>query len=163
MNIQNFISWEYVVEGYDMSTWGLAIFDPKKVTLKGSKVIPQALSMEYREMTRKKGSNNVPTTYNTLKWINSSLTREHQSEISGWGVDDGELFSALIMLVDTGHSIAIKVSPDGAGYMATAIGLGMSGFAPTPRDAFKVLLFKHHAIFGGQWPQPEEGEKPLFR
>lgn len=123
-------------------------------------------------MSKKGQGNGSKPSFQPVTWVNVSITTADENALDEWVITDVELYAGILALVDGGHSISIKVAPDGVGFMCTAIGLaddcsnqglGLSGFAANPGDAVKVLLYKHFNLCGGSWPRPATGSKSRFR
>lgn len=123
---------------------------------------------------KKKGAVNERSNggFQPITWVNVPLTDDHENEIIRWNPDDATLLSAIIQMVELGHSWGCKDDARGNGYMAFATGTrpdcpnaghGLSAFSADPRDAIASLVYKHVAICDGHWPKSSSDQKRRFR
>jgi len=120
----------------------------------------ERITMAKKSTSVSSSSSKANSGFKPVSWVNCNLTDEHIEQIENWELSDTELLTAMSALVGEGYALSVKKSPDGQSVMATIVGnssdcentgRGMSAFASTPDDAFKVLLFKHYDILGGKW------------
>ena len=123
---------------------------------------------------KKKGDvNGKPSTgFQSLTWVNLPLSDEDEAEIVRWNPDDALLLSAIVAMVERGHSWGVKDDVRSDGFMAFATGnrsdcpnagFGLSAYSATPRDAITALVYKHVALCDGNWPKSQSSEKRRFR
>lgn len=166
------VPWETMIYAQYIVRDNPSAFDARQIKKHGRKALSQALIDGSPFMARKKENANRSANFKPVQWVNVSLADTDQLQIEHWDVSDNELFAVLIDMVDTGHSLTVKYVPADDGFMAAAIGsaddcpnegLGLSAYADSPRDAIKVLVFKHHFVLSKVWPKPSPSSKPRFR
>lgn len=110
-----------------------------------------------------------------IDWINVPISIEDEPEIIEF-VDSniGEFIGEICLLAQSGLSVSLKPREDG-GYSATIFGtvddhglqrnIGLSAFAPDPRDALGAVLWKYIVQLdrGAGLPPPVEEGRIRFR
>lgn len=166
------VAWETIIYAQYLVRDNPDVFNDRKIAKHGRSALSQGLIEGSHFMAQRKKNATQTANFNTVSWVNYSITDEDALEIDGWQPDDGEIFAGLLGLVDSGHSLTIKAANDGNGFMAAATGtgtdcqnhgLGLSAYADTSRDAAKVLLYKHHGVFDKVWPKADGSTKRRYR
>jgi len=125
-----------------------------------------------------KGKGNVAAGRNqassdkSATWVNVPINNDVAHEIEEWAVDDLALLDGFANLVLASYEVRCKLATDGEGFMCLCFPIGsdhpngggaLSAYGPTPRDALKVLLYKHYVILSGDWQVARAIERPKFR
>lgn len=122
--------------------------------------------------TPQKDTANGHKSFNSLDWINVSLTLEDANEIEAWLATEPDVLGELCRLVVEGGNIALKPANRGDGFMATLtyaadsrgdVGWGLSAFADTPYEAAACLLYKFVVKLDGNTRPAAPSTKPRFR
>lgn len=172
LNISDIVAWETLIYAGYIARNNPLLFDDRMVRRHGSRGLPPALFEGSYFMAKARKNNDRANNFKPVKWVNTALTDEDCDFIAAWDVSDVELLGALIMLVDTGHSLTCKPVPSEDSFMAAACGvtddcandgLGLSAYALSTRDAFKALVYKHFNIHDRTWPEPSDRAKRTFR
>lgn len=172
LSIYQCYPWETVVYAQYIVRDNPDVFDAKRLKKHGRQGLSTALIEGCPFMAKAKRNEPKSTNFKPVQWVNVTLADTDALQIEHWDVSNDELFTVLINLVDTGHTVTVKPVPSEDGFMAAAIGssddcpnegLGLSAYADNPRDAVKVLVFKHHAILDRNWPRQAAVAKSRFR
>lgn len=164
--------WEYIIYGDYLARDNPLLFSPKNYDKWGRLQLPTGLYRMEHLMAGKAKPKAKAQYENSLQWVKGELSDGDVSAIEGWEINDGQLLACLMELEVLGHTVSGKAASDGDGYTHFAIGvgdecinvgLGMSGYGSTPRDAVVALCYKHFIKYSGEWPRTDTGSKRRFR
>lgn len=102
----------------------------------------------------------------SVQWINLKLTDADNLALEQATEELPFLASALVGMVNDGVFVSIKLLSERDQYCVSIIrsdlegvhqSVGISGFAPSLRDAILVALYKFHNCLRGEWPEQLPG------
>jgi hypothetical protein len=109
---------------------------------------------------------------NQAVWINVTITADDAMAIDNWNPSDGDLLVAVCSLAAEGYDVRLKPDSRSDGFSAFLFpavpdnpntGYALSAYAPEPRSAIKVLLYKHHHMLDEQWQAAADNQQGGYR
>jgi hypothetical protein len=95
-------------------------------------------------------------------FVNVSLTAEQKEAYASWDLEDADVWLGLATYGEKGYKFSLTWSDNNSNWVATYTGTesaaknagyAVSGFAGSPYDAARVLLFKVSAILPDTWKE----------